>query len=363
MADYYEILGVERSAKSEELKKAFRRLARESHPDANPDDPTAEARFRSAAEAYEVLSDPNKRARYDRGETFDFSRDFPGGFSDLFGGTGMGGLDDLLRSVFGESGFFGSPTSAGGANRGRDVRVSLALDLEEAAFGAQRTVRFRTIVSCKSCQGSGARSDSDVRTCGTCDGAGRVQAAQRSVFGTVMSVAACEKCHGAGSVIDVKCPDCDGAGAVRDVREEAVDVPAGVENGTSLRLGQKGEAGMRGAPAGDLHVIFEVRPHELFARKGSDLVHQIRIGIAAAALGTEVSIPLLEGDSEQVRIPPAVQPGEVIRLRGKGTGRLGRRGRGDLFVRVDVEVPRRLSRSEKENLRRYAADRGEQVLD
>lgn len=361
MADYYRVLGVEPTAGQEEIKRAFRRLARESHPDSNPGDPTAEARFRAAAEAYEVLSDPGKRARYDRGDTFDF----PGDFSSMFGGAGMGSLDDLLRSVFGESGFFGSPGAGGEANRarGRDVRVSLDLDLEEAAFGAQRAVRFRTIVSCESCSGSGARSASDIQTCGTCDGAGRVQEARRSVFGTVMSVVACETCRGTGSLIENKCSDCAGAGAVRDVREETVDIPAGVEGGTSLRLGQKGEAGVRGAPAGDLHVNLEVRPHELFTRRGSDLVHQIRIGIAAAALGTEVEIPLLEGDFEQVRIPPAVQPGEVIRLRGKGTGRLGRRGRGDLFVQVAVEVPRRLSRSEKESLRRYAADRGEQVSD
>lgn len=361
MADYYRVLGVEPTAGQEEIKRAFRRLARESHPDSNPGDPTAEARFRAAAEAYEVLSDPDKRARYDRGDVFDF----PGDFSSFFSGAGRGPLDDLLRSVFGESGLFGSAGSGGEANRGRgrDVRVSLDLDLEEAAFGAQRTVRFRSIVSCNSCSGSGARSGSDIQTCGTCDGAGRVQAAQRSVFGTVMSVVACETCDGSGSRILDKCPDCGGAGAVRDVREEEVEVPAGVEQGTSLRIGRKGEAGVRGASPGDLYVNLEVRPHELFARQGSDLVHQIRIGIAAAALGTEAEIPLLEGGSEQVRIPPAVQPGEVIRLRGKGTGRLGRRGRGDMFVRVEVEVPRRLSRSEKESLRRYAAARGEQVSD
>lgn len=356
MADYYRVLGVERTAGQDEIKRAFRRLARESHPDSNPDDPTAEARFRTAAEAYEVLSDPHKRARYDRGDTFDFS--------DMFGGAGAG-LDDLLRSVFGDGGFFGSPGGGrqGSGARGRDVRIALAVDLEEAAFGAQRTVRYRAVVSCDSCSGTGARPGSDIQTCGTCDGAGRVRVSRSSIFGSMMTVEACRPCEGAGALILDKCDDCRGAGAVRGERETPVEIPAGVEDGATLRLAREGEAGGRGVPAGDLYAVVEVRPHELFTRQGSDLVHQIRIGIAAAALGTEAEIPLLEGGSEQVRIPPAVQPGEVIRLRGKGTGRLGRRGRGDLFVRVEVEVPRNLKRSEKEILRRYAAARGERVLD
>ena len=360
MADYYRVLGVEPTAGQDEIKRAFRRLARDSHPDSNPDDPTAEARFRAAAEAYEVLSDPHKRARYDRGDTFDFSGGFPGGF----GGAGMG-LDDLLRSVFGDSGLFGSPGGGrqGTGARGRDVRISLDVDLEEAAFGAQRTVRYRAVVSCESCSGSGARPGSDIQTCGTCDGAGRVQVSRSSIFGSMMTVEACRPCEGAGALILDKCDDCRGAGAVRGEREPTVEIPAGVEDGATLRIGQKGQAGGRGVPAGDLYVDLRVRPHELFTRQGSDLVHQIRIGIAAAALGTEAEIPLLEGGSEQVRIPPAVQPGDLIRLRGKGTGRLGRRGRGDLFVRVEVEVPDKLKRSEKEALRRYAAARGERVLD
>lgn len=358
MADYYEILGVARTAGQDEIKRAFRKLARETHPDSHPDDPAAEARFRQVAEAYEVLSDPEKRARYDRGDTFDFSS--------LFGGPGMGSLDDLLRSVFGNGGMFGGAgwegTGEGARSRGRDIRLSLALELEEAAFGGQRAVQFRAAVSCETCSGSGARPGSDIRTCAACGGAGRVRVARQSIFGSMMTVAACRDCSGEGTVIEDRCADCSGAGITEGIRETEVEIPPGAEDGTRLRIGRKGEDGARGAAPGDLYVDLTVRPHQLFTRRGSDLFYQIRIGIAAAALGTEVEIPLLGGKTELVRLPAGTQPGEMIRLRGEGTGRLGRRGRGDMFLQVEVDVPRKLGRSEKEILRRYADARGEQVL-
>lgn len=357
MADYYEILGVERTAGQDEIKRAFRKLARETHPDSHPDDPTAEDRFRRVAEAYEVLSDPDKRARYDRGDTFDFSS--------LFGGPGAGSLDDLLRSVFGNGGFFGGAGWEGSGeaprSRGRDIRLSLAVDLEEAAFGGLRPVQFRAAVSCETCSGSGARPGSDIRTCSSCDGAGRVQVARQSIFGSMMTVAACRACSGEGTVIEDRCPGCSGAGITEGIREAEVEIPPGVEDGTRLRIGRKGEDGTRGAPPGDLYVNLTVRPHDLFIRRGADLLYPIRIGLAAAALGTEVEIPLLGGEAKQVRLPAGTQPGEMIRLRGEGTGRLGRRGRGDMYLQVEVEVPRKLGREEKEILRRYAEARGERV--
>ena len=358
MADYYATLGVEPDASPDEIKKAFRRLARATHPDANPGDPTAEARFREVAEAYEVLSDPEKRARYDRGDTLD-----PAG---LFQGTGS--FEDLLASVFGEGGLFGQGGVFGGGfpgardSRGRDIRVRLAVDLEEAAFGATRSVRFRAAVTCESCSGSGARSGSGTRSCNICAGTGQVRMARRSAFGSLMTVTACRACRGAGSVIADPCAGCGGEGVTEGEKEVSVDVPTGVTDGNRLRLIGEGEAGRRGAPPGDLYVDLGIRPDERFTRRGNDLVYQLSVGIASAALGTEADVPLLEGGTGRVKVPAGTQHGEVIRLRGKGTGRLGRRGRGDLFVMVGIEVPKRLSRSERQLLRRYARARGENVL-
>lgn len=351
--DYYTLLGVDRDASPGEIKKAFRRLARETHPDANPGDPAAEERFRRAAEAYEVLSDPAKRARYDRGDAFDLAG--------LFQGVG---IEDLFRSVFGEGGVFGGGGWAGGGpeSRGRDIRVPLALDLEEAAFGAVKTVAFRAAAPCQECSGSGARPGTGPIACGGCAGSGQVRAARRSVFGSVMTLATCRTCRGSGSLIADPCGGCMGAGAAEAVKEVSVEVPKGVVDGNRIRLGGDGEAGLRGAPSGDLYVDLAVKPHEHFTRRGDDLVYEMEIGIAAAALGTRVEAPLLGGGSERVEIPAGTRHGEVIRLRGKGAGRLGRRGRGDLLVLVGIDVPARLSRSERDCLRRYAEMRGEDVL-
>ena len=358
MADYYEVLGVDRDASPEQIKKAFRRLARATHPDANPGDPAAEARFRQIAEAYEVLSDPAKRDRYDRGDSFDVSGLF----------QGAGSFDDLLRSVFGEGGLFSDGGMFGGGprrvadSRGRDIRVRLALDLEQAAFGVLREVRFRAAVVCETCSGSGAKSGSGPRACNICAGTGQVRMARRSAFGSLMTVTACQACGGSGSVIADPCRACGGAGAAQGEKEVSVEVPAGVDNGSRLRLTGDGEAGRRGAPPGDLYIDIEVRPHELFARRGHDLFYDLPVGIASAALGTEVEVPLLGGGHESVRVPGGTQHGEVIRVRGKGTARLGRRGRGDLFVKVAIEVPKRLRRAERRALVRYAEARGEKTL-
>jgi len=346
MADYYELLGVSRDASSDEIKKAFRRLARDSHPDANPDDPSAEARFRQYAEAYEVLSDPEKRTRYDRGDTL----------GDLF--SGLGSFDDLLRSVFGDSGLFGS----GGRTvdqRGRDIRVRLDIDLEDAAFGSVHEVQFRASVGCETCDGSGARPGSHKETCSTCGGAGQVRVARRSMFGSVMTVTACGTCQGLGQVIAEPCDACHGTGVTDGMRQVSVEVPQGVSDGTRLRLNREGEAGARGAPPGDLYVEMSVQAHDLFIRQGDDLIYELTIGIAQAALGSENDVPLLGGGMRRLETEAGTQPGDVIRIRGEGVGRLGRRGRGDLFVRVDVEVPKRLTIAEREILKRYAEARGE----
>ncbi len=347
--DYYAVLGVSRDASPEEIKKAFRRLARDTHPDANPDDPSAEARFREVAEAYEVLSDPERRRAYDRGETLDLGNIF----------AGFSSFDDLLRSVFGDAGPFGSGRGPSARPRGRDVVARVRVSLAEAAFGTEADVAFETNVRCELCGGSGAKPGALRSTCPTCGGAGAVRVARRGLLGTVMSVAECDRCRGSGEVVSELCPRCHGRGVHPDRRSVRVEIPAGVSNGTRLRMSGEGEAAGAGARSGDLYVTIEVVPDERFERSGDDLIHRTTVGIAEAALGTSVEVPLLEGGTETVDIPPGTQPGWSVRVPGRGTGHLGRRGRGDLIVTVDVEVPSGLTAEEEELLRRFAELRGE----
>lgn len=352
MADYYERLGVARDASQDEIKKAFRRLARETHPDANPGDASAEARFREIAEAYEVLSDPQRRARYDRGDTMDLG--------DLF--ANLGSLDDLIRSVFGDGGgLFGGGMRSAARQRGRDIRVPVAISLEDAAFGTVSEVRFRAAVGCETCDGSGATPGTTTETCSVCGGVGQVRVARRSMFGSMMTVTPCDRCSGTGTMIPDPCRDCGGRGIIEGTRTVKVEVPPGVSDGTRLRLNREGEAGGRGMPPGDLYVDISVAPHERFLRDGENLVHDLEIGIAQASLGAQVEVPLLDGGTERLDIPPGTQPGAVIRLKGHGVPRLSRRGRGDLYVRVAVVVPTDLGDAEVESLRRYAEARGEEL--
>ncbi len=343
--DYYTDLGVGRDASTEEIKRAFRRLARESHPDANPGDPHAEGRFRHAAEAYEVLSDPTRRAAFDRGDTFDFGNLF-----------GMGGLDDLIRSVFGDGGFF---TTSPRSSRGRDVLVGVDVDLGVAAFGGDSEVVFSAMVNCDQCGAKGTAPGTSAITCPTCGGAGSVRVARRGLLGTMMSVVPCTTCNGQGTVVSDPCRFCGGTGAVASEQNVRIEVPAGVPDGTRLRLSGRGESAGRRGPPGDLHVEIRARPDERFHRQGDDLIHELRVGIAEAALGTKVDIPLLEGGTEKLEVPPGTQPGTTFRIGGLGTAHLGRRGRGDLIVSTTVEVPTQLSAEEEDSLRAFAALRGE----
>lgn len=346
--DYYAILGVSRDATQEEIKRAFRRLARETHPDANPGDPDAEARFREVAEAYEVLSDPERRRRYDRGDTIDLG--------DLF--AGFGGIDDFLRSVFGDSGLF-QTSSRGRSPRGRDVLTRVEIDLAEAAFGTDTEVRFTSSVTCTECNGSGAAPGTRPRTCPVCGGAGAVQVARRGFLGTMMTITTCDNCRGSGQVITTPCRRCGGRGVHSEERAVRVEIPPGVSTGTRLRLNREGEAiGRMGRP-GDLYVEIIVREDPRYERVGDDVIYRTTIGVTEAALGTTVEVPLLEGGREKVRVPRGTQPGWRTRIPGKGMGRLGRRGRGDLVVEVSVRVPEDLTPEEEELLRRLAELRGE----
>jgi molecular chaperone DnaJ len=350
MDEYYDLLGVPRDASQEDIKKAFRRLARDTHPDANPDDPEAEAKFRRIAEAYEVLSDPQRRAAYDRGETF--------GAQDLF--SSFGGLDDILRQFFGGgAGFGGFGSVRTGPARGADVAVRLRLDLAEAAVGVSREIEFRADDQCSVCGGNGAEPGTTVATCSTCGGRGQVQARRDTFLGSMMTVAPCTTCRGSGTVIEHPCRQCRGGGLVDGQRTITVEIPAGVDDGTRLRLTGRGGAGNPGAPAGDLYVEVRVMPDDRFERLGDDLRHVIHIGMAEATLGVTVKVPRVDGGEEEFDVPAGTQPGTVFRIGNQGMPRLRRRGRGDLFVETVVEVPDRLNAEEEDALRRFAAIRGE----
>lgn len=349
-ADYYEVLGVSRDASSEEIKKTFRRLARDSHPDANPDDPTAEARFREVAEAYEVLSDPQRRQRYDRGDRVDIG--------DLF--SNLGSFDDLLRSVFGDSGIFGGSRRQA-QQRGRDVLVPVETDLAEAAFGKEAVVDFRAAVNCDTCSGRGAAQGTMPESCTDCSGSGSVRVARRTMFGSMMSIAPCARCGGTGEIVLDPCTDCGGRGIQESDRSVSVEIPPGVSDGTRLRLTGQGEAGGRGAAPGDLYVEIRVRHDERFQRDGIDLHHVFQVGLAQAALGFDGVVPLLDGGETDMRIPAGTQPGSVFRIPSEGVPRLGRRGRGDLMVHVDLVVPTDLDPDQESSLRAYADLTGEAV--
>ncbi len=347
MRDYYQVLGVDRSASREEIKRAFRRLARETHPDANPDDPTAEIRFREIAEAYEVLSDPARRARYDRGEVFSGA--------DLF--SQFAGLDDILQQFFG--GGFGFGGRRAGPRRGPDVGVSMTITLEEAAVGVSQPVEFRAPAQCERCAGEGSEPGHTATRCPRCGGAGAIQVARDTFLGRITSVAECPQCLGSGRIIEVPCQNCGGAGRVDTSGSITVEVPPGVEDGTRLRLAGRGGAGETGAPPGDVYVKVTVTADERFERVGDDLHHRIEIGITEAVFGTKVDVPLIEGGFEKIEIPAGTQPETVFRFSKQGMPRLQRRGRGDLFVHVGVVIPTDLDADQEAALRTYGELRDE----
>lgn len=356
MKDYYGTLGVARDASPEEIKKAFRKLARDTHPDANPDDPQAEVRFREIAEAYEILSDPQRRASYDRGEQF--------GAGDLF--SSVGGLDEILQQFFG--GGFGGFGGFGGARRrgparGTDVGVTVDLTLAESAAGVSRTIDVSAPERCPACAGSGAEPGHDPRRCPTCNGVGQVQVSRQTMLGQMMTVTDCTACRGRGEIIDSPCTSCVGTGRIDTERTLNVEIPPGVDDGTRLRLSGRGGVGDRGAPPGDLYVQVRIAADPDFTRIGDDLHHKVRLGIAEATLGKKVDVPLVDGSSTEVDIPAGTQSATVFRLNKQGMPRLQRRGRGDLLIEVDVAIPSDLSSAAEDALRDYAELVGEEPME
>ena len=343
--DYYEVLGVDTSADEKEIKKAYRRVAMKYHPDRNPDDPDAEEKFKEAKEAYDVLSDPDKRAAYDR-----FGHDgVRGAGAAGMGGFGAGdGFADIFGDVFGD--IFGAGGRRGRSQvfRGADLRYELRLDLERAVAGDSVTIEIPTQVSCKTCNGSGAAKGSKPTTCTTCNGAGQVRM-QQGFFSIQQT---CPACKGAGTIISDPCVDCHGRGRVAKNKKLSVKVPAGVDTGDRIRLTGEGEAGQNGGPPGDLYVEIRVNPHKLFEREGPDLSCEVPITIGTAALGGEVELPTLEGQVS-LKIPAGTQTGRVFRLRGKGVKTVRDARIGDLFARVVVETPVNLSQEQQELLRKF----------
>lgn len=348
--DLYAVLGVRPDAPDDEIRKTYRRLARELHPDVNKD-PDAERRFKQITAAYQTLSDPARRRQYDMFGS-------AGGRADLFPFGDMGDIFDV---------FFGG--GLGGrrrrthrrtrTHRGEDLFVELSLTFEEAAFGVQKEVTVDSLEECARCQGNGCEPGTHPSRCTRCGGSGEIQDVSRSMFGTVMTARPCTTCEGTGEEIAAPCMDCSGEGRVPRSQTPTVDVPAGVADGMELRVAEGGQEGRHGGSAGDLYASLRVKPHPIFERRGQDLVCELAVPLTQAILGTEVEIPTLDGEPMPIRLEPGTDPGTVIRLRGKGVPHLGRRGRGDLFVRVAVEMPKALSKKERVILEGLAELRGE----
>ncbi|MCX7970735.1 MAG: molecular chaperone DnaJ [Negativicutes bacterium] len=348
--DYYEILGVSRSASDEEIKKAFRKLARKYHPDVNKDNrKEAEEKFKEINEAYEVLSDRQRRSRYDQFGHAAFDGAAGGGFD-------TGGFSDIFDMFFGGFGGFSSRGGGGrpGPERGGDIRYNLEIEFEQAAFGAEIEIEIPRSEECTACAGSGAASRSDIETCSQCNGSGQTQVVQNTLFGRMVNVTTCSRCNGEGTIIRKNCPRCNGRGRVRTRRKIKVKIPAGVDNGARIRVAGEGEAGMRGGPAGDVYIFLFVKEHRLFKRDGYNLLMEVPISFVQAALGAEIEIATLDG-RETLLIPEGIQSGTVLTLKNRGVAKLRGGGRGDLLITVRVVTPRNLTGEQRELLRQFAS--------
>ncbi len=359
--DYYEVLGVDKSVSDDELKKAYRKAAKKYHPDLNPGDAAAEKNFKEVNEAYEVLSDKEKRARYDQFGHAGVDPNFGAGGG--YGGGGFGGgfgdfgdLGDILGDIFGgfTGGGFGggSHRNPNAPRRGADTAANVIISFEEAAKGCTKTVKVTRIESCKDCSGSGAKAGTTPKSCPNCHGTGYVTRMQRTPFGTMQSQAPCEQCRGSGKIIDNPCSTCGGKGKIRRTLEQTVDIPAGIDDGQIINVRGGGDAGSNGGPNGDLRINVTVRPHPIFERDGFDVYCEVPITYAQAALGAEIIVPTIDG-KVKFNIHEGTQPGEEFRLRGKGIQRLNYSGKGDQYVKIIVEVPKDLNKKQKEALREF----------
>ncbi len=357
--DYYEILGVSRDAQPEEIKKAYRKMALKYHPDKNPDDKEAEAKFKEAAEAYEVLRDPQKKARYDQYGHAGMGNNFGGGAGGFGGGMSMEDIFSQFGDIFGDAfggGFsgFGARTGQRGgrrANKGSNLRIKVKLTLEEILKGVEKKVKVNKYVACGPCSGTGAKDGSAFSKCSTCNGAGRVTRVTNTFLGQMQTTSACPSCGGEGQTIQDKCSSCYGNGIVKDQELISLNIPAGVEDGMQLSLSGKGNAAPRGGIPGDLIVMVEVKPHSQLIRDGQNLLYDHHISFSQAALGTHIEVPTLEGRA-RIKIEPGTQAGKVLRLKNKGLPSINSYGRGDLLVNINIWTPQKLTPEEKEILKK-----------
>ena len=355
--DYYEVLGVDRSAGDDEIKKAYRKAAKKYHPDLNPGDKEAEAKFKEASEAYEILSDSEKRARYDQfGHAgVDPNYGAGGGYGSGFGGFGgfgdFGDLGDIFGSFFG-GGFGGRNANPNAPKRGNDTSASVNLSFEEAAKGCTKKIKVTKIDTCTACNGSGAEKGSEPKTCPACHGSGQVRVAQNTPFGQMQTARVCDKCRGSGKIIEKPCHSCAGKGRVRKTVDREIDIPAGIDDSQIINVRGGGDAGVNGGPSGDLRINVNVRPHPVFERDGFDVFCEIPITFTQAALGDEITVPTLDG-KVKFTIHEGTQPGDEFKLRGKGIKRLNYSGYGDQFVKIVLEVPKNLSKEQKELLKNF----------
>ena len=357
--DFYEVLGVDRSASEDEIKKAYRKMAKKYHPDLHPGDAEAEKSFKEVNEAYEVLSDSDKKARYDQFGHAGVDPNFGAGQGG-YGGGGFGGFGDFgdLGDIFGS--FFGGGFGGGGFGRqnpnaprkGADTSASVILSFEEAAKGCAKKIKVTRIENCDDCGGSGAEKGTKVNTCSKCGGSGQVFVTQRTPFGAMQSTATCDQCRGMGKTIEKPCKKCNGKGRIRHTTEREINIPAGIDDGQTLNVRGGGDAGINGGPDGDLRIHVSVRPHPVFIRDGFDVFCEIPITFTQAALGAEITVPTLDG-KVKFTIHEGTQPGDEFKLRDKGIKKLNYSGRGDQYVKIVVEVPKNLSKSQKELLKKF----------
>lgn len=342
-ADFYETLGVSKSADEKDLKAAFRKLAMQYHPDRNPGDHAAEAKFKELNEAYETLKDPQKRAAYDRYGHAAFENGGAGG------GFAGGGFADIFEDIFGEMMGGRGRRSSNGRERGADLRFNMEITLEEAFAGKTAQIRVPTSITCDTCSGTGAKPGTQPTTCGTCNGAGRVRASQ----GFFSIERACPTCNGRGTIIKDPCGKCSGQGKVNQERSLSVNIPAGIEDGTRIRLASEGEAGSRGGPAGDLYIFISIKPHEFFQRDGADLYCKVPVSMTTAALGGQFEVATLDGTQTRVKVPEGTQYGKQFRLKGKGMPVLRQSAMGDLYIQIDIETPQNLTGRQRELLEEF----------
>ena len=356
--DYYEVLGVSKTATQDELKKAYRKLARKYHPDLNKDNEEAAEKFKECNEAYSVLSDDQKRAQYDQFGHAAFENGGMGGGGGFggaggFGGFGGSGMEDIFDMFFGGQGGRGGSRAKTGPQRGADLRFDLEITFEEAAFGLEKEINLYRDETCDHCHGEGAEPGSKVESCPECNGTGYVRFTQNTMFGQMVNERPCSRCKGEGKIISEPCKECFGRGTVKRDKKLKVKIPAGVDNGSRLRVANEGEAGAKGGPNGDLYVYLYVKPHKFFERDGTTVLCEVPINIVQATLGADIKVPTLDGQVT-MKVPEGTQPGKVMRIKGKGIPNLRGGSRGDQLVRIKVVVPTKLSDKQKDALRKFA---------